>query len=115
MDFIHLHNHSDYSVLDGAITLDRLIARAKEMGMPGVAVTDHGNLFGAVEFYQKAINNGIKPVIGQELLHLLLALRFVDAEHVGAAFGGAQRDQDTGIFLLLQSGQVLIPVRGALL
>ncbi|MCU0821028.1 MAG: DNA polymerase III subunit alpha [Spirochaetes bacterium] len=66
MDFIHLHNHSDYSVLDGAITLDRLIGRAKELGMPGVAVTDHGNLFGAVDFYQKATKAGIKPVIGQE-------------------------------------------------
>lgn len=66
MDFVHLHNHSDYSILDGAITIDKLISRAIEMGMPGVAITDHGNMFGAVEFYEKAVKNGLKPVIGQE-------------------------------------------------
>ncbi len=66
MDFIHLHNHSDYSVLDGAITVKKLVNRAVEMGMRGVAVTDHGNLFGAIEFYQEAQKNGIKPIIGQE-------------------------------------------------
>lgn len=66
MDFIHLHNHSDYSILDGAITIDRLISRAVELKMPGIAVTDHGNLFGAIEFYKKANAAGIKPVIGQE-------------------------------------------------
>ncbi len=66
MKFIHLHNHSDYSILDGGITIDRLIARAKDLGMPGVAITDHGNMFGAIEFYQKAKKAGIKPIIGQE-------------------------------------------------
>ncbi|MCL1912168.1 MAG: DNA polymerase III subunit alpha, partial [Leptospirales bacterium] len=66
MDFIHLHNHTDYSILDGAITVDRLIARAKELGMSAVAITDHGNMFGAVEFYQKANAAGIKPIVGQE-------------------------------------------------
>ncbi|MCU0846684.1 MAG: DNA polymerase III subunit alpha [Spirochaetes bacterium] len=66
MDFIHLHNHSDYSILDGAITLDRLIGRARELGMPAIALTDHGNMFGAIEFYQKARKEGITPIIGQE-------------------------------------------------
>jgi len=66
MKFIHLHNHSDYSILDGAITVDRLIDKAAEFGMPGVALTDHGNMFGAIEFYQKARKKGIKPIIGQE-------------------------------------------------
>ncbi len=66
MDFVHLHNHSDYSVLDGAITVKNLVAKAVELGMPAVAITDHGNLFGAIELYQEAKNAGIKPVIGQE-------------------------------------------------
>ncbi len=66
MKFIHLHNHSDYSVLDGGITVDRLIARAKELRMPGIALTDHGNMFGAIDFYQKARKAEIKPIIGQE-------------------------------------------------
>ncbi|MFH0974281.1 MAG: DNA polymerase III subunit alpha [Spirochaetota bacterium] len=66
MDFVHLHNHSDFSVLDGAIRVKKLVAKAAEFGMPGVALTDHGNLFGAIEFYQEAKKAGIKPVIGQE-------------------------------------------------
>ncbi len=66
MDFVHLHNHSDYSILDGAITIDKLVDKAARFGMPAVAITDHGNMFGAVEFYQKARKAGIKPIIGEE-------------------------------------------------
>ncbi|HPJ39400.1 MAG TPA: DNA polymerase III subunit alpha [Spirochaetota bacterium] len=66
MNFVHLHNHSDYSILDGAITVDKMIDKASDLGMPGVALTDHGNMFGAIEFYQKAKSRGIKPIIGQE-------------------------------------------------
>ncbi|MBN2040238.1 MAG: DNA polymerase III subunit alpha [Spirochaetes bacterium] len=66
MDFVHLHNHSDYSILDGAITIKKLVKTAVEMGMPAVALTDHGNVFGAVELYQEAKKAGIKPIIGQE-------------------------------------------------
>ncbi|MCX7679582.1 MAG: DNA polymerase III subunit alpha [Spirochaetes bacterium] len=66
MKFVHLHNHSDYSILDGAITIDTLIAKAVQFNMPAVALTDHGNMFGAIEFYQKAREKGIKPIIGQE-------------------------------------------------
>ncbi len=66
MKFIHLHNHSDYSILDGAITIDKMVQAAVDMDMPGIALTDHGNMFGAVEFYQKASAAGIKPIIGQE-------------------------------------------------
>ena len=65
-DFVHLHIHSDYSILDGAITVDRLIKRTIELGMDAVALTDHGNMFGAVDFYQKAIKAGIKPIVGEE-------------------------------------------------
>ncbi len=66
MDFIHLHNHSDYSILDGAITTDKLVDRAVELNMPAIALTDHGNMFGAIDFYQKARNAGITPIIGEE-------------------------------------------------
>lgn len=66
MSFVHLHVHSQYSLLDGALRPDDLLARAKETGMPAVALTDHGNLYGALEFYTKAIKAGIKPIIGIE-------------------------------------------------
>jgi DNA polymerase-3 subunit alpha len=64
--FTHLHLHSQYSLLDGAITFERLLARCKKLGMDSVAVTDHGNLFGAIEFYIKAQAAEIKPIIGIE-------------------------------------------------
>ena len=65
--FVHLHLHSQYSLLDGAIKLDELVARVREFKMPAVAVTDHGNMFGAIEFYSKAMSAGIKPIIGCEV------------------------------------------------
>ncbi len=64
--FTHLHLHSQYSLLDGAISFEKLLAQCKELGMDSVAVTDHGNMFGAVEFYTKATAAGIKPIIGIE-------------------------------------------------
>ncbi|MHC4476173.1 MAG: DNA polymerase III subunit alpha [Planctomycetota bacterium] len=64
--FTHLHLHSQYSLLDGAISLDKLLKRCKELDMEAVAVTDHGNMFGAVEFYTKARDKHIKPIIGME-------------------------------------------------
>ena len=65
-DFVHLHLHSQYSLLDGAIKIGDLVQRAKEYRMPALAVTDHGSMFGAVEFYLKARDSGIKPIIGCE-------------------------------------------------
>ncbi|MBW2042583.1 MAG: DNA polymerase III subunit alpha [Deltaproteobacteria bacterium] len=64
--FVHLHVHTQYSLLDGAIRIDRLLRRCQELGMPAVAVTDHGTMFGVVEFYEKAHAAGIKPIIGCE-------------------------------------------------
>src|SRR6266568_3006288 len=64
--FIHLHLHTEYSLLDGAVRMKELMKKAVEFGMPAVAVTDHGNLFGAIEFYQEATRAGIKPIIGCE-------------------------------------------------
>jgi DNA polymerase-3 subunit alpha len=64
--FVHLHLHTEYSLLDGAIRMKELMKKAQEFKMPAVAVTDHGNLFGAIEFYQEAKNAGVKPIIGCE-------------------------------------------------
>jgi DNA polymerase-3 subunit alpha len=66
MAFVHLHNHSQYSLLDGACRIDKMIAKAKEFGMPAVALTDHGNMFGVIDFVTKAKREGIKPIVGIE-------------------------------------------------
>ncbi|UCF67113.1 MAG: DNA polymerase III subunit alpha [Acidobacteriota bacterium] len=65
--FVHLHNHTEFSLLDGGQRIRDLIRRAKELDMPAVAMTDHGNLFGVVPFYRAATNAGIKPIIGCEV------------------------------------------------
>ncbi len=65
-DFVHLHNHSDYSLLDGASSIPRMVQRAAELGMPALALTDHGSLFGAIEFYNAARKAGVKPLVGME-------------------------------------------------
>src|SRR5881392_2371225 len=64
--FVHLHLHTEYSLLDGAIRMKELMKKAAEFKMPAVAITDHGNLFGAIEFYQEATCAGVKPIIGCE-------------------------------------------------
>ena len=64
--FVHLHCHSHYSLLDGAGRIERLLQRAKSLQMNALALTDHGNLHGALEFYQKAKDAGIKPIVGYE-------------------------------------------------
>ncbi|MEN6375044.1 MAG: DNA polymerase III subunit alpha [Smithella sp.] len=66
-DFVHLHVHTQYSLLDGMIRLNELFKKAKEFAMPAIAITDHGNMFGAIDFYKQAEANGIKPIIGCEL------------------------------------------------
>ena len=65
-NFVHLHNHTHYSLLDGASTINGLIDAAVENDMAAVALTDHGVMFGALEFYKKAKKAGIKPIIGCE-------------------------------------------------
>lgn len=64
--FVHLHLHTEYSLLDGVGKIEEYVNRAKELGMSALAITDHGNMFGAIEFYQKALKGGIKPIIGME-------------------------------------------------
>ena len=66
MSFVHLHCHSEYSLLDGANRIDELIGRALEFEQPALAITDHGNMHGALEFHEKALKAGIRPLIGME-------------------------------------------------
>ncbi|MBU1148334.1 MAG: DNA polymerase III subunit alpha [Candidatus Omnitrophica bacterium] len=66
-DFTHLHVHTQYSLLDGACLIKKLTDSARRMKMPAVAMTDHGNMFGAIEFYQSCVQNGVKPIIGCEV------------------------------------------------
>src|SRR3972149_5092009 len=65
--FTHLHVHTEYSLLDGMCRIPHLVARAKEMGMDSLAITDHGVMYGVIQFYQEAIKAGIKPIIGCEI------------------------------------------------
>lgn len=67
MAFTHLHVHTEYSLLDGAARIKELVARAKELGMESVAITDHGVMFGVIDFYRECLSQGIKPVIGCEV------------------------------------------------
>lgn len=65
--FVHLHVHTEYSLLDGANRIKDLVKRTKELGMESIAITDHGTMYGVVEFYKEAVNNGIKPILGCEV------------------------------------------------
>ena len=78
-DFVHLHVHSDYSLLDGSCQMEALLDRAKAEGMDAMALTDHGNLFGAVHFYKAAKERGIKPILGMEA-YLATGSRFDKAK-----------------------------------
>ncbi len=65
-DFVHLHVHSQYSLLDGACRIHDLVDAARRYNMPALAITDHGNLFGVIEFYDACMKGGVKPIIGVE-------------------------------------------------
>jgi len=75
-EFIHLHNHSHYSLQDGACTIDGLVNAAKKFNMKSVALTDHGVMYGIAEFYNKATKAGIKPIIGMEAYIVRKGSRF---------------------------------------
>lgn len=86
--FVHLHLHSEYSLLDGGNRLDKLVARVKELGMHAVAVTDHGNLFGAAAFHQAAEAAGVKPILGVEAYVTPPDRNRLDRTFTGASDGG---------------------------
>ncbi len=81
-NFVHLHVHTQYSLLDGAIRFADLLDKAREYHMPALSITDHGNMFGTIEFYQKARKAGIKPIIGCEM-YLSSTSRFDKESHGG--------------------------------
>src|SRR5512144_2235219 len=91
--FVHLHNHSDYSLLDGASKIEHLVDTALSMGMPALALTDHGNLFGAIQFYTMARKKGLKPIIGCEI--------YVAKESRHKKTGGS--DQSNHLLLLAEN------------
>ena len=64
--FTHLHVHTEFSMLDGAARLDELVAKAAEDGMPALGMTDHGNMYGVLDFYKECQKVGVKPIIGTE-------------------------------------------------
>src|SRR4029078_8692794 len=66
-EFVHLHNHSEYSLLDGLSLISPMVTQAKELGMKSIAITDHGNLYGAIKFYKECLAQDIKPIIGCEV------------------------------------------------
>ena len=67
MAFVHLHLHTEFSLLDGACRIQKLVQRVKELGQEAVAITDHGNMYGVIDFYQACKEAGIKPLIGCEV------------------------------------------------
>ncbi|MBP3413573.1 MAG: DNA polymerase III subunit alpha [Clostridia bacterium] len=77
--FVHLHNHTEYSLLDGACRVEQMILAAKEMGQDAIAITDHGVMYGVIEFYKQAKKHGIKPILGCEV-YVAQRTRF-DKEH----------------------------------
>ncbi|MFA6254230.1 MAG: DNA polymerase III subunit alpha [Candidatus Paceibacterota bacterium] len=83
MSFVHLHNHTHYSLLDGLIKIPKLVKKAKEFGMPAVAITDHGSMYGAIEFYKKCLAEDIKPILGCEI-YVATRSRFNKEPHIDA-------------------------------
>ena len=80
MAFTHLHVHTEYSLLDGAARIKDLVARAKELGMESVAITDHGVMFGVIDFYRECLAAGIKPLIGCEVYTAARTMADKDAD-----------------------------------
>jgi DNA polymerase-3 subunit alpha len=94
-NFVHLHVHTEYSMLDGAARLDDLFSEAAKQGMPALAMTDHGNVFGAYEFYTKANQHGVRPILGMEAYVTPKTSRF-DKTRVQWGGNGSSRDDVSG-------------------
>ena len=90
MAFTHLHLHTEYSLLDGACRLSRLAKAAKEKGMTALAITDHGVMYGAVDFYKECKKQGIKPIIGCEV-YVAPQSRFDKTSSYGSALQKSHR------------------------
>jgi DNA polymerase-3 subunit alpha len=86
MSFVHLHVHSEYSLLDGLSRIPHLVSRAKELGMPALALTDHGTMFGVVDFYHAAKGAGVKPILGMEAYLAARGMQDRDPQLDGRSF-----------------------------
>ncbi|MDX6299975.1 MAG: polymerase subunit alpha, partial [Nocardioidaceae bacterium] len=95
--FVHLHVHTEYSMLDGAARLGEMFARTAELGMDAIAMTDHGNVFGAYDFYAKARAAGVKPIIGMEAYLTPNTSRF-DRKRVRWGDGGQDDVSGSGAY-----------------
>jgi DNA polymerase III subunit alpha len=80
-EFVHLHNHTEYSLLDGLSKIKNMVDYVKDLGMKSIAITDHGNMYGTIKFYKTCIDAGIKPIIGCEIYVAKRSLHDKDAEH----------------------------------
>ncbi|MDD3874945.1 MAG: DNA polymerase III subunit alpha, partial [Methanosarcina sp.] len=96
MNFTHLHVHTEYSLLDGAANIKKLVAKARELGMDALAITDHGVMFGVVDFYREAKKQGIKPIIGSEVYTAARSMADRDVE----------KDKHQGHLVLLAKNQL---------
>jgi DNA polymerase-3 subunit alpha len=103
-EFIHLHNHSHYSLQDGACTIDGLVNAAKKFNMKSVALTDHGVMYGIAEFYKKAVKAGIKPIVGMEAYIVKKGSRF-DHESSNPANGRKKSKHYNHLILLAKNKQ----------
>ncbi len=102
MSFVHLHLHTEYSLLDGFSKIDKVMTRVKEMGMPAVAITDHGTMFGVVEFFNAAKKNDIKPIIGLEAYFAPNDMRLHEPKEKSSTHLLLLAENDTGYQNLLQ-------------
>jgi len=103
MSFVHLHVHSEYSLLDGLSRIPHLVSRARELGMPALALTDHGTMFGVVEFYRAAKAAGIQPILGMETYMAARGMHDRDPQLDGRSFHQILlAENDTGYRNLLQ-------------
>jgi len=103
MSFVHLHVHSEYSLLDGLSRIPHLVSRATELGMPALALTDHGTMFGVIDFYRAAKAAGIKQILGMEAYLAARGMRDRDPQLDSRSFHQLLlAENDTGYRNLLQ-------------
>ncbi len=102
-DFVHLHNHSDYSLQDAAATINGLVEAAVEDGMDAIALTDHGAMFGISKFYKVCKANGIKPIIGMEAYIVMEGSRFDKGKKNPPVVGGPKRKRYNHLILLAKN------------
>lgn len=95
-DFVHLHNHTEYSLLDGLSKIKNMVEYVKELGMKSIAITDHGNMYGAIKFYKTCLEAGIKPIIGCEIYVAKRSLIDKESEH----------DKDFNHLILLAENEI---------